>query len=71
MVPANTVTDCLRSDPPVREGSGGEVFRKPPLSVEEMKRILRNAEQRLSGPVPTKSGAQLHGVQDDEVLRHS
>ncbi|KAL8761846.1 MAG: hypothetical protein Q9184_002089 [Pyrenodesmia sp. 2 TL-2023] len=70
MASANTAAE-FPPDPPLREGSDGEVFRNPLLSIEEMKRMLRNAEQRLSAPLPTKSGAQVHGAQDDEPLPHS
>ncbi|KAL8895521.1 MAG: hypothetical protein Q9207_008136 [Kuettlingeria erythrocarpa] len=63
----STATGLVNTDPPVHEKRGGETLRNPPLSVEEMKRKLRNAQQRLAGPGASKAEAQIHDVQDVEA----
>ncbi|KAL8928027.1 MAG: hypothetical protein Q9208_002102 [Pyrenodesmia sp. 3 TL-2023] len=71
MVSPITGIDNPHSDPPVLGASDEEISPNPQLSVEEMKRMLRNAEQQLTGPSLNTSGAQVHGVHDDDLSPHS
>lgn len=51
---------------PLRKG-----LQSGQLSLEEMKRMLRNAEGRLSGSVSLQANTQIHDAQIVEALPYS
>lgn len=61
----------FQRDSPLLEKPVGGAWRNGRLSLEEMKRLLRNAEERLSGLASPQAKAQVDIGQSSEISTSS